>query len=156
MKIQNFFDQHIAQNLLFQKRYDSLFNSQTWLSDSSKGSVTPTFWPSHSVKLLYVLPNYPFSNLDCSGLEWQNFLKLGLVVSKYPKFKNWAKFFQMVFDFIYFTLPQTLGIILAFCIVPALTKLAFHFGLSLSHYLSDMRLPYRHLKRVCRPFIWSQ
>ena len=52
-----------------QMRYDSLFNSKKWPSDSSKGSVTPTLWPSHSVKLLYAMPNYSFSNLGCSGLE---------------------------------------------------------------------------------------
>ena len=38
----------------------------------------------------------------------------------------------------------------------ALTNLAPHFGLSLSHFLSDIRLPYRHLKRIHRPFIWPQ
>ena len=69
-------------------RYDSLFNSKKWPSDSSKGLVTPAFWPSHSVRLLYVLPNYPFSNLDCSGLEWENFLKFDLFVSKWPKLKK--------------------------------------------------------------------
>ena len=51
-KIQNFLNQQIAQNLLFQMRNESLFNSKKWPSDSSKGFVTPTFWPSHSVKLL--------------------------------------------------------------------------------------------------------
>ena len=54
---------------LFQMSYESLFNSKKWPSDSSNGPVTPTLWLSHSVKLLYVLSEYPFSNIDCSGLD---------------------------------------------------------------------------------------
>ena len=134
-------------------RYDSLFNSKKWPSDSSKGLVTPIVWPSHSVKLLYVLPNYPFSNLDCLGLEWPNFMKFHLVVSKCPKFKNWAKIFNMPIDFIYFRPhfiyfrpPKLCVFFWAFWVVPALTKLAPHFGLSLSYFLLDIRLLYPHLR----------
>ena len=95
-EIQKIFYQQVAQNLLFQMRYDSLFNSKKWPSDSSQGLVPHTFWPSHIVKLPDVLPNYPFSNLDCSGLEWQNFLKFDLVDSKCPKFNKWSKFLKNV------------------------------------------------------------
>ena len=69
LEIQNLFDQLVAQNPLFHMWYNSLFNSKKWPSDSSKGFGTPTFWPSHSVKLLQFLPNHTFSNLDFSGLE---------------------------------------------------------------------------------------
>ena len=62
-------NQQILQNLLFQMRYDSLFNYKKWPSDNSKGFGTPTFWPSHNVELLQFLPNYTFSDLDFSGLE---------------------------------------------------------------------------------------
>ena len=34
-------------------RYDRLLNYKKWPSDSSKGSGTLTFWPSHSVKFVY-------------------------------------------------------------------------------------------------------
>ena len=68
-EIQNFFDLQVATNFLFQMRYDSLFNSKKWPSDSSKDPVTPTLWLSHSVKLLLGLPEYPFSDIDCSDLE---------------------------------------------------------------------------------------
>ena len=68
-EIQKFFYQQVAQNLLFQIRYDGLFNSKKWPSDCSKGFGTPTFWPSHSVKLLQLLPDNTFSNLDISGLK---------------------------------------------------------------------------------------
>ena len=83
-------------------RYDSLLNFKKWPCDSSKGSGTPTLWPSHSVKLFRVLPNHPFSNLDCSGLECSIFLKFDLVVSKWPKFNNCSIFFKNVTDFMYF------------------------------------------------------
>ena len=46
--------QQRAQFHLFQMRYDSLFIFKKWPGNRSKDSVTPTFWLSHSVKLLYV------------------------------------------------------------------------------------------------------
>ena len=36
------------------------------------------------------------------------------------------------------------------------TKLHPQLGLSLSHFFSDIRLPYPHLKRIPRAFIWTQ
>ena len=45
----------------YHSRESFSFNSKKWPSDSSKGSVTPTLWPFHSVMLLDVLPNYIFS-----------------------------------------------------------------------------------------------
>ena len=73
---------------LFQIRYDSLLNSKEWSNDTSKGLGTPTFWPSHSVKLLYVLQNYHFSNIDCSGLVRQNFSRFVPDVSKWPELNH--------------------------------------------------------------------
>ena len=155
-EIQNFFNQQVAQNLLFQVRYDSLFNSKKWQSDSSNSFGIPTFWPSHSVKLLNFLPNYYFSNLDCSGLEWQNFLKLDLLISKWSKFNNWPIFFEILTDLVYFRSHQTLCYFVAFWSVPASTKWPLHFGLSLSHLLLDIRVSYTHLKRILMAFRWPQ
>ena len=45
---------------------------------------------------------------------------------------------------------------MAFWVVPALTCPLQHFGLSLSHLLLDIMLPYPLLKRIPRPFIWPQ
>ena len=88
-------------------RYDSLFSWKKWQSDSSKGFGTHTSWPYHSVKLLYFLPKYSFSNLDCSGLGWQNYLKFDSLVSNWPKFNTWTTFSKMVTDFIHLTPSQT-------------------------------------------------
>ena len=55
-----FFNQQIAQSSLFQRGYDSSLNSKKWPSTSPKGSGTPWFLPTHSVQLLYSLPNNPF------------------------------------------------------------------------------------------------
>ena len=60
----------MVQNPLFQIRYDSLFNSKKWPSNSSKGSVTPSFWPSYSLKLLYVRPNYTFYLRPSRSIRW--------------------------------------------------------------------------------------
>ena len=43
-----------------------------------------------------------------------------------------------------------------FWVVPALTNLALHFGLSLSHLLLDIRVSYPHLKGIFRAFRWAQ
>ena len=45
---------------------------------------------------------------------------------------------------------------LAFWVVPALTNLALHFGLSLSYLLLDIRLLYPNFKKIFRAFIWTQ
>ena len=100
-----FFDQQVVQSLLIHMRYDSLFSSKKRPSDRSKRFGTPTFWPSHSVKLIHFPPNYSFSNLYCSGLGWENFLKLDFLVSKWPKFNIWFTFLKMVTDFIYLRPP---------------------------------------------------
>ena len=99
--ISNFFHQQIAQISLFQMRYNSILNSKKWQSDSSKGWDVIAFWQSHSVKLLHPLPNYHFSNLDCSDLDSQIFLKFDLVISKWPKFNNWHKISISVIDLIH-------------------------------------------------------
>ena len=69
------------QTPLFQMKYDSLLNSKQWPSNSPKGSGTPWFLPTHSVLLLYSLPNHPFWNLDFSGLDQLILFKLDFVVS---------------------------------------------------------------------------
>ena len=38
----------------------------------------------------------------------------------------------------------------------ALNNLALHFGLSLSHFVLDIKLIYSHLKRISRAFIWKR
>ena len=92
-------------------------NSQKWPSDSSKGSGTPTIWPSHSVKLFSLLPNHSFSNLGFSGLGQQKFLKFDLVVSKWPKFNNWLTFSKNITDLIHLRPHQTLCYFVAFWVV---------------------------------------
>ena len=64
--------------------------------------------------------------IDFSGLEWQNFLKFDLVVSKWPKFYNWDIISKNVIDFIPKRPHQTLCTFLTFWVGPAFTKLSLH------------------------------
>ena len=137
-------------------RYDSFLNSKKWPSDSSKGSGNPTIWPSHSVKLFSSLPNHPFSNLGFSGLGQQKILKFDLVVSKWPKFNNWLTFSKNITDLIHLRPHQTLCYFVAFWVVLASTMWPLHFGMVLSHFLKQIRLPYLIWKRIVRSFIWPQ
>ena len=59
----------------------------------------------------------------------------------------------MVIDFIYLRPPLTLSIFLALWVALDLTCLHYHFGLSLSHLLLDIRVSYPDLKRIDGPFI---
>ena len=139
-------------------RYSSLLNSKKWSSanDTSKGSGTPTFWPSHSVKLFYLLTNHPFSNLVFSGPNKHFNLKFGLVVSKWPKFNNWPTFSWNVTDLIHLRPHETLCCFVAFWVVLGSTNGAQHFGLPHNHLPEYRDLPYLIWKRGVRSFIWAQ
>ena len=137
-------------------RYDSLFNSKKWPSDRPKSLVTPCFLLTLSVLLLCFLPNHPFSNLDFSGLGQPIFLKFHFAVSKCSKFNNRPTFSWSITDLIHFIPPQTLYYFVAFWVVLASTKWSLNFGMVLSHFLEESKLPYLIWKSIFRAFIWAQ
>ena len=111
--------------------------------------------PTHSVVLLSLLPNHPFSNLDFSGLDQPILLNFDFAVSKCSRFNNWPIFSKSITDLVHFRPYQTLCYFVAFWVLLASTKWPLHFGMVLSHCLEESKLPYLIWKGIFRAFIWS-
>ena len=116
----------------------------------------PHFLAISQCKVVYLLPNHPFSNFGFSGLNQPIFLKFDFVVSKWPKFNNWPIFSGNIIDLIHLRPHQTLCYFMAFWVVLASTKWPLHFGMVLSHCLEESKLPYLIWKGIFRAFIWPQ
>ena len=110
--------------------------------------------PTHSVVLLSLLPNHPFSNLDFSGLDQPILLNFDFAVSKCSRFNNWPIFSKSITDLVHFRPYQTLCYFVAFWVLLASTKWPLHFGMVLSHCLEESKLPYLIWKGIFRAFIW--
>ena len=105
---------------------------------------------------LCLLPNHPFSNLGFSGLILPILLKFNFAVSKCPKFKNWPTFFSKYSCFNTFMTSLNFVLFGSFLNALASTRWPLDFGVKLSQFLEEGKLPYLIWKKIVRAFTWPQ